>query len=766
MVYLSFGERCEASPAPECLLYEPSRRLLDACLRNRDFSVVELRRVNFTNFKTGTVTAVDAIIVDCVDGTYPSRNEVGIKPRERLALTYKPGDDLPYEVWALRRGFPDTLHQNYVAPGHPPSLCLYFEAWPTVERTWTPEKHLQRVLWWLRETANGTLHRGDQPLEQFYFVSEFEVVLPYDFIEKSTDRTLSLQLEAVFHERDKFTVIRASFVPRDHAQVRQQLSVDFLAVTVPPVSHSRVEKFPRTLGELENQFERRGSSLIGALAKTILDRYPEDGLVPERRQTLLVLSIPRLRDGGEEVEHTEVRGLVLEEDIASVGLKAGLLLRGPDGGRVYKDTMRFLGQEAPLGDCDDWRDIAVAQPIDIKIAVTKHDARRASGVPEEGSDFHGVLAGVGALGSVLADLWSRAGWGSWTYVDDDILKPHNVIRHTGKAQHVGYYKAKVVSTGVNLNYSEGIESAIGLPGKITDADKPEIRDAVSTAQLLVDATTTLNAPRDLSSQDSTPRSASVFLTPSGKSSVMLLENTERSTRLTHLEAQYYRAILNNDWGAEHLRGHYGELIVGGGCRDVSAVISNELIQLHGATLSRQLRMATAQPAATIRTWQLDDSTGAMSFTDIPVHTPLSRERLGWNVFFDEGLQAKLFAERERNLPKETGGVLLGYFDQKLKSIFIVDVLMAPPDSQADVTGFTRGKQGLQAQLDECASRTANVVGYVGEWHSHPRGSSAQSSPMDVELLAHLALKMTLDGLPALMLIVGEGEIEVSLGEVQ
>ncbi|MBT9538303.1 Mov34/MPN/PAD-1 family protein [Thiobacillus sp.] len=766
MDYLSFGERCDKSPAPECLLYEESRRLLEACLRNRDLSVVELRKVNFTNHKTGAVTAVDAIIVDCVDGTYPSRNEVGIKPRERLALTYKPGDGLPYEVWALRRGFPDTLHQNYVAPRHPPSLCLYFEMWQTVERTWTPEKHLQRVLWWLRETANGTLHRGDQPLEQFYFVSEFEVVLPHDFIEKSTDRTLSLHLEAVFHEHDKFKVIRAGFVPRDKAPVRQALSVDFLAVTVPPVGHSRVEKFPNTLGELENQFERRGSSFVGALTQTLLDRYPEDGLIPERRRTLLVLSIPRLRDGGDEVEQTEVRGLLLEEDITSIGLKAGLLVSSPDNGRVYKDTLRFLSQEAPKGDSDDWRDIAVAQPIDIKIAVTKQDARRASGVPDEGSDFHGVLAGVGALGSVLADLWSRAGWGSWTYVDDDILKPHNVIRHTGKAQHVGYYKANVVSTGVGLNYSDGIESAKGLPGKITDADKPEIRDAVSTAKLLVDATTTLHAPRDLASQDSTPRSASVFLTPSGKSSVMLLEDKDRSTRLSHLEAQYYRAILNDYWGAEHLSGHYGGLIVGGGCRDVSAVISNELIQLHGATLARQLRTLSAQQNAQIRTWQLDDSTGALSFAEVPVQTPLVRERLGWNIVFDEGLQAKFFAERERHLPKETGGVLLGYFDQKLKSIFIVDALMAPPDSQADVTGFTRGKQGLREQLDECARRTAHVVGYIGEWHSHPPGSSAQSSPMDVELLAHLALKMTLDGLPALMLIVGEGEIEVSLGEVQ
>lgn len=762
---LPFGELCEKNPAEECLLYAQSRALLQACLRNRDFRVLELRTVTFTNYKTGIVTRGDAIIVDCVDGTYPSRNEAKIWPRERLALTYKPNDESPYEVWALRRGFPDTLHQNHVAPGHPPSLCLYFEAWNTVERTWTPEKHLQRVLWWLRETANGTLHRGDQPLEQFYFVSEFEVVLPHDFIEKSANRTLALHLEAVFHEPNSYKLIRAKFTPRDQAPVRQGISADFLAVTVPPVRHTRVEKFPHTLGELENQFERRGSSFIGALRETIREMYPDDGLVLENRQTLLVLGIPRLRDGGEDEEKTEVRGLLLADDIASIGLKIGVLIRSPGGGRVYKDTPLVGSQDGALEESNIWRDIAVAKPIDIKIGITKRDARHASGVPDEGSDFQGVLAGVGALGSVLADLWSREGWGSWTYVDDDILKPHNVIRHTGKAGHVGHYKVNVVSTWVNNNFFDGIESSKGLPGKITDG-KLEIRDAISTAQLLVDATTTLNAPRDLASQDSIPRSASVFLTPSGKSSVMLLEDTERSTRLSHLEAQYYRAILNNDWGEEHLSGHYGGLIVGGGCRDVSAVISNELIQLHGATLARQVRGLSAQSDSQIRTWKLDDETGALAFFDVPVCLPIVRERGEWKIIWDEGLQAKIFTEREKNLPNETGGVLLGYFDQKLKTIFIADALTAPPDSQADATGFTRGKQGLADQLDDCARKTAHVVGYIGEWHSHPRGSSAQSSLLDIKLLADLALKMMLDGLPALMLIAGEGEIEVSLGVVQ
>jgi len=53
---------------------------------------------------------------------------------------------------------------------------------------------------------------------------------------------------------------------------------------------------------------------------------------------------------------------------------------------------------------------------------------------------------------------------------------------------------------------------------------------------------------------------------------------------------------------------------------------------------------------------------------------------------------------------------------------------------------------------------------VGEWHSHPRGHSANASRDDVIQLVGLALEMVEDGLPALQLIVGEAEINVAIAE--
>ena len=80
--------------------------------------------------------------------------------------------------------------------------------------------------------------------------------------------------------------------------------------------------------------------------------------------------------------------------------------------------------------------------------------------------------------------------------------------------------------------------------------------------------------------------------------------------------------------------------------------------------------------------------------------------------------------------------------------------------------FERGVEGLKEAVQEAAQRTAGIVGYVGEWHSHPRGHTAAPSRDDFVQLVHLALGMSNDGLPAVQLIVGEGDMQVLQGTVR
>jgi hypothetical protein len=46
--------------------------------------------------------------------------------------------------------------------------------------------------------------------------------------------------------------------------------------------------------------------------------------------------------------------------------------------------------------------------------------------------------------------------------------------------------------------------------------------------------------------------------------------------------------------------------------------------------------------------------------------------------------------------------------------------------------------------------------YIGEWHTHPKGYAPDMSGDDKILFSWMIENMNKEGLPALMLIVGEG----------
>lgn len=68
---------------------------------------------------------------------------------------------------------------------------------------------------------------------------------------------------------------------------------------------------------------------------------------------------------------------------------------------------------------------------------------------------------------------------------------------------------------------------------------------------------------------------------------------------------------------------------------------------------------------------------------------------------------------------ETGGVLVGRYNDDLNHATVTEVIGPPPDSKAWRTGFVRGVGGLARRLlDLWNSRGRSY--YLGEWHFHPR----------------------------------------------
>ena len=749
--YFDYGKIVE----DRCGLVGPMSNLCEACLQHSDFEFLELRSVN---------TPCDTIVLECCNAEVPLGNNVGIRNRERLAITYDPSEKNPWKIRPLRKDFPVTLHQNVVPEGEPTSLCLYFEPWSAVERTWTPQRFLERILWWLKEVAQETIHKADQPLEPLYFDSPIKLVLPVDFEEKIKNNSLAMYLTSVNTPSKDKVILRGDF---GNVALRKNSNIpsfECIVIAPPPVLHARVNRFPKTLGKLHEDLLARGSELFNCLVNEFRRGVSSSGILPRTGdvKTLIIISTEIKRAEDLRPEKTQTIGFeVLDTSYAMLGEAFGILIKDPKSGGQKFYIKTLIGGTAPLE--EKWKELKIL-PIEIIPSITRQDARKFSGVQDERADFKGILAGLGALGSTLADIWTKEGFGEWTFIDDDYIRPHNVTRHLCRDIQVGQAKVDAVDCLVSANYNPGHVVNKKIIAQANDYSNAAILAALSESDLFIDATTTLEVPRDLSLRDSCPRAASIFLTPSGTGSVLLLEDKERNIRLDSLEAQYYKAIIENEWGQNHLSGHKGDIWIGAGCRDISLVMPQELILLHAATLARRVRLKVADSDAHIDIWEMDDDSGELKNYSIPVLPTAYRQIRDWTIKWNTGFCRKIKTFRQKQLPNETGGIIVGYIDHKQKSINIVDAMKAPKDSKASASSFERGVEGLLVKLDEIKRRTANLVDYIGEWHSHPRRSSTSPSSLDIALLAYLAAELAKEGNPGLMATVGDDDIRMTLGE--
>ena len=727
----------------EAALEIPRAKALCAAIhRYRDSRLVDVMRT-----REATPGYREALVFELDCEQVPSQNAAGIRYRERLALVISRDEtDIP-EAVPLRKTFPELMHRNRGLPGHLPSLCLYYSPKPSVLRTWTPQSHLRRIQWWLEGSARGELHPADQPVEQLFFDTQYELLLPWNVDTLAEDTRYEAAIELGAERPSGGATFRLKYVERTGG-ARAPKSVAHVEVSLPPVVHGSVELNPQTLGALADILQARGVDLPAMLRAKLRERIPPAGVTAESDEDLaiILLRISIARDKGSATEHITRKGFFTVGGVLALGKALGAYFYS-DTDRRYFTAAGLIGQAPP----DDWRKVPLGA-LEVLQQNTPAMARSQSGIDDEGPA--GVLVGAGSLGATMLGLWGRSGWGSWTVIDHDHIKPHNLSRHPARGLHVGRMKAEVVSELHGL-VMQGASTVRGVCADACDFDA--VKMAMESAQIVVDASTTLEYPRIASTRDDVQRHASVFLTPDGNSSVMLVEDEKRGLRLRTLEAQYYRAVIDSDWGKSHLDGNLSYFFSGASCRDLSVKLPYSKLTAHAATLAEQVRNAVRTPNALIRIWHRDPANGAVAVHSVDPHLERRLSLGEYELFVDEGVLERLRSMRAKRLPNETGGVLLGYYDLNLKSIVIVDALAAPNDSKSSREGFERGVSGLKEAIREASRRTAGIVRYIGEWHSHPAGHRAHPSADDGIQLEYLALHMAEDGLPAVQLIVGEGE---------
>lgn len=722
------------APLSTSKLYNPRAKWLSGFLEskiNPYAQIVEARRTSDG----------DEIVVFDLDVQVSQLRAYDIHPHERLAVVFQDPQLAHPEVLALREDFPYVPHLNPRDQEIPRNLCLFEERFEELRLTWTPAGLVERARWWLSETSKGKLHADDQPLEPMLLGDFPPLVLPSNFLQVLRNSTPAYQLGI---ERRR-TGSRETYVAQPATAM-----TGFAAIVVrsQPHVHGTIRSNPSNLSRLSQILKEVELDLVGELR----NRFSQWQLPPAllNAPPILIVALPKLRNAGGEVETVELWAFVLSKTVGEIGVALGIL------GKHNGSFGLVLGGKPDTAQLEETA-VGILNPI---FSLSRSTAATLNGTKPNLQKI--AVVGLGALGSQVVDNLVRAGFGVWTGIDDDLLLPHNAARHELTQMHVGRLKIEGMQFHLNCILDEATMPAVLEANVLGDKERgPELQERLTTADTILDMSASLPVARRLAYFPEKPvRRCSVFLNPSGSALVILCEDKHRRVRLDWLEFQYYRELAHNDGLAHHFDDQErGPVRYARSCRALTSQIPQHLVALHAGIASHALQKRLVADDAAALVWQSDSS---LNITMHHVETyPVVELRVGeWRVCADERVEKSIRQYRQAKLPKETGGVLIGSFDQENRIVYLVDVLPSPPDSEEWPTLYVRGSQGLETAVHNIRQRTNGQLQYVGEWHAHPSRHKTEPSKDDKKVFAWLSQNAARDCNPGVMAIAGDADIRL------
>jgi integrative and conjugative element protein (TIGR02256 family) len=614
--------------------------------------------------------------------------------------------------------------------------------------TWTPSVYVGRIQHWLARTARGNLHRGDQALEVMILPATDRIILPRELREAALAATdagmtrMNVDMTAtLLAPVNKRFVLRVGNASKDIAgpQVGSRRTY-ITAIRTSPRVHGPVRHTPKNLADLHGMLQDGGDDLLSTMRDALKDWL---GDVEKDAPFVLVLLVPQRREKDGPVESINTMAFFMSR-IADVGFDIG----------AWGIVEEFI---MPLGliptDAGQKTNLLLLNPT---FTVDRDDLARSNG--RTGARTTRIVGiGTGALGSQLTLNAARAGVGVWTFVDSDIILPHNTARHVADRSHWGSQKAIAVANIANaLTESEDVHSSI-VADVLTPGQHAEtLKSSFAEAEMIVDLAASVTVARAITHDVECPaRRVSFYLSPNGLDLTVLAEGADRAAKLDVLEMQLYRAIRMHEVLGGLLTDATGGVRYGRTCRDVSAEIPQWAVAMHGGIGARVLADLLDNDQPEIRVWRIHPE--SMGVAPIAVKVCRSHEAtIGeWRIVTDDGALAKMADFRRAKLPRETGGVLLGQYDLQRRIINVVDIVPSPRDSREEPFAYYRGCDGLPEVIDDAQRRTGGQLGYIGEWHSHPAGYSSRPSEDDCKQFGWLKRALSPEGLPTLLVIAGD-----------
>ena len=662
----------------------------------------------------------------------------------------------PPQTLALRKDFPIVPHLNARSDNgenHLQWLCLWSEPHHEVELKWTPALHLERVNHWLSKTARGQLHAPDQPLEPLFFAAPSYLLVPPSLLELPQGAEQTASDQSFGGSMVKVGQV-VTFVANAQQTGRYQIPFATLVLRAEAQTHGVIKHPPQTLQELQEYGQSVGLDVMNALRMQLRQWMAEKALW--QAIVVIVLQLPSRRTDQDAPEKQEVYAFTTLKEVKHLG--TALKVWEWKGNRpVALAHHNDAGGPTPI------------YPLNVAPLLERKTAELFNAQEPLGKHPKIVAIGAGAIGSQVFMALARSGWGDWTIVDGDLFLPHNAARHALDGTDLGFSKAGACCQKANSLFDESFRST-PLIASLTGEESPgsPLAQALEASDLVLDFSASVSTARILAdAPNPCARRISVFLNPGGTQMLILAEDSARTLTLTDLEMQLWRAIVTDKAWSDYCDDIAGERVrYARSCGDLSARLSQDFVALHSAGASRALRKIARENEAMLLRWTVTGETGEVHRSQWPL-SPMQEWEVGdWKVRASEDVMRELWEMRKARLPLETGGILLGVFDNKRKIAHLVAALPAPPDSEECRDSFLRGHQGLREAKEKTEALSGGTVSYLGEWHSHPDGHDATRSVKDYQNFSYLKARCEADGLPPIMLILADkGECNWFVGEM-
>lgn len=433
------------------------------------------------------------------------------------------------------------------------------------------------------------------------------------------------------------------------------------------------------------------------------------------------------------------------------------------------------------------RDEAKVWSLAHRSPLSPGAAREISGLTEDDELGRVLLFGVGALGSKIGLHLGRSGCTAITPVDHATISPHNMVRYSLLGNQIGQNKAVALRRSIEGIFEDIPESLAPLPHASSALDwlKGDAKRFLNEYRLLVDATASRMILEALLRADfpSKLKIARAGIADLGQVGILAIEGPKRNPRVDDLnmlmvdlatEEPALRRWLQREKAQveEGVGARLESITIGLGCASDTMRLADDVVSWHASTFSLALRdlcalRRTAAKGFLVVNYKPEDEKrdrcGALASQRIPVEPVVVTRSLhikGWREQGKDSWEIRIAASvvKEMRLklelasPKETGGLMIGVIHSKRRVIYVTRLMDAPADSEGAVSWFYRGTRRLPEVVNEINQASGGLLGYVGDWHTHPRGSGRISS---TDVLAMMKTKRQFDvaGMPTFILIV-------------